>query len=74
MSMPPGLSAVPRGCCQCPFAPQIDSQGESGSCRPEILYQYDPLLWGLPQVGTFLLELSRPTAAAMLLISNHSGP
>ena len=46
MIMPPGLSALPRGCCQCPFAPQIDSQRESGSCRPGALYY--PLLWGPP--------------------------
>ena len=30
MSMPPGPSALPRGCCPCPFAPQIDSQGKVG--------------------------------------------
>ena len=61
MTVPPGLSALPRGCCQCPFVPQIDSQRKSGPCRPDILYY--PLLWGPPQTGTFLLKLLGPTAA-----------
>lgn len=64
MPMPPGLSALPRGCFQLPFIPQIDSRRKVGHA--------DLYLWVPSQAGALLFELGGPQLQAMLLISNNS--